>query len=478
MNGDTLTDTFQTLRPYTRPTPRVALATRDNWYLYLLIFILVGYACLGHSFASLGVGPLYIGDLTLAVGLLVAARTNCISPLFGAMPNLLLAILMAWVVSRTLPYIEIYGLDAIRDSVIVMYGLFAFVVIALLLQAPQRLAVIVRAYSRFAGFYAPAGVVIVVASAFVGKGLPTIPGSGIPVIDVRLGELSTHLAGIAIFALLGMRRVTMWWTLALLIGIFSISPNRGGMVACLLSIAMAAVLGKQLTRLVPIILVCGAIFLVALASGFSVGSENGRKVGAIEILENVESVLGSSNAGNLDDTKKWRLQWWGAIEDYTVNGPYFWIGKGFGINLAEADGYMVGQELGGPPLRSPHNGHLTILARAGVPGLLLWALVLTSWFAMMMRSMVKARRRGDVQFANLFLWIACYLLAVLIDASFDVALEGPMLGIWFWCLYGLGGGSAMIYRAAFNTLPPGSTVPILLWMDSHAEPQQGSGEAV
>jgi hypothetical protein len=39
-------------------------------------------------------------------------------------------------------------------------------------------------------------------------------------------------------------------------------------------------------------------------------------------------------------------------------------------------------------------------------------------------------------------------MAIVIDASFDVALEGPMLGIWFWCLFGLGIASTMIYRAA------------------------------
>jgi hypothetical protein len=38
-------------------------------------------------------------------------------------------------------------------------------------------------------------------------------------------------------------------------------------------------------------------------------------------------------------------------------------------------------------------------------------------------------------------------MAIIIDGTFDVALEGPMLGIWFWCLIGLGIGSVMVYRA-------------------------------
>jgi hypothetical protein len=38
-------------------------------------------------------------------------------------------------------------------------------------------------------------------------------------------------------------------------------------------------------------------------------------------------------------------------------------------------------------------------------------------------------------------------MAMLINASFDVALEGPMQGIWFWCLFGFGLGCVMVYRA-------------------------------
>jgi hypothetical protein len=90
-----------------------------------------------------------------------------------------------------------------------------------------------------------------------------------------------------------------------------------------------------------------------------------------------------------------------------------------------------------------------MLARAGVPGLVLWLLFLTSWFGMIINSMLAARRQGQDEWANLFLFITCYVMAIIINATFDVALEGPMQGIWFWCLVGFGIGSAMIYRYEF-----------------------------
>jgi hypothetical protein len=44
--------------------------------------------------------------------------------------------------------------------------------------------------------------------------------------------------------------------------------------------------------------------------------------------------------------------------------------------------------------------------------------------------------------------VFCYALGFLIDATFDVTLEGPMAGIWFWSLIGVGTGATMVYRAS------------------------------
>ena len=90
---------------------------------------------------------------------------------------------------------------------------------------------------------------------------------------------------------------------------------------------------------------------------------------------------------------------------------------------------------------------MTLLARAGIPGVVLWALVLVSWFGMLMRATLTALARGHKDWANLFLFIGSYAAAIVINATFDVVLEGPMQGIWFWCLFGFGIGSVMLYRA-------------------------------
>ena len=154
--------------------------------------------------------------------------------------------------------------------------------------------------------------------------------------------------------------------------------------------------------------------------------------------------MGESEEQDLSGTKEWRLKWWGDLVGYTVNGPYFWTGKGFGINLADDDGYQGTAWEG--QLRSPHNGHLTVLARAGVPGLALWLLVHLAWAAEMLNRYFQAKAAGRRRWQGAFLFLLAYWAAFMANASFDVFIEGPMGGIWLWTVYGAGLAAVWVYR--------------------------------
>src|SRR5262249_27281062 len=109
-----------------------------------------------------------------------------------------------------------------------------------------------------------------------------------------------------------------------------------------------------------------------------------RPVSAHQIVENAKSIFGQSGQ-QAEGTKQWRLNWWDIIINDTFHGPHFWTGRGFGINLADADGFAGTSDRHNPrpPTRSPHNAHMTMLARAGIPGVVMWEVVLLSWFATM-----------------------------------------------------------------------------------------------
>ena len=433
-------------------------------YMRLLFCTLAGYALLGKGFAYLGIAPLFIGEIALGLGLCAVFRSGCRLAMLATVPSFLLATLFTLVMTEAVAFIPAYGVDAIRDSVILLYSLFAFIVIALILEKPGRLCWTLGVYGGFAWLYGMIGGVLFYLSIYLADNLYDsgmyFPGTGIEMPYVRAGEAAPHLAGAAVFMLLGFRRVPPAWVLLLFVNILMVSPTRAAMLSCLIPLALAAVLGRQMRRLAPLLLLAGMLLAVMYAIGLEIQQSDRpdqRYVSAAQIVENVESILGTSEATNLDATKEWRLRWWQTIWNYTFNGPYFWTGKGYGMALFQADGFADDVK-GQPVLRSPHNIYMTVLARSGVPGLALWGVTLLAWFTALMNAHIVARLRGENQWANLFLWVGCYALAILIDASFDVALEGPMLGIWFWSLFGFGMASVMVYRACLDTA---GTVPLL-----------------
>jgi hypothetical protein len=162
-----------------------------------------------------------------------------------------------------------------------------------------------------------------------------------------------------------------------------------------------------------------------------------RKVSARQLAANVISITDSRQDVSLSGTREWRLAWWTKIIGYTVHGDYFWTGKGFGVNLADDDGFQDGV-VSFSPNRSPHSVQMTVLARTGVPGLCLWILLQTAFGLSLVRAYLRTRRDGRDWWGRITLWILAYWIALLVNGSFDVYIEGPQGGIWFWCIFGLG----------------------------------------
>jgi len=438
------------------PTGAAVDRRATDRYLPILAFGFAGYVVLGKSFAYLGLPPLFVGEILFALGLLAFLASGCTAALLTTVPALSAALLMAWVLLRTLQGIGAYGIDALRDGAVALYGGFAFIVAALLVERPIRIAQIMGYFRTQTRVLIPIAIVLYLIARFFFASIPKMPGQNIEIISVRSGELAAHLCGALVLVLVGLCKVSRTWlVIALAAALLIASQSRGGMLALLLPLVLAMILTGQIGRLATIAAALTVVMLLAAAADLEIDLPRGeRPISAAAVVENLASVAGSSEANNLDGTKQWRLGWWQAIRNYTVHGPYFWTGKGFGMNLAEADGFVVGLERGGPTVRSPHSVHMTYLARSGVPGLALWLLTIGSWTLALLRAAHLAWRRGDLDWARYFVFLVCYLASIVIDASFDVALEGPMLGIPFWILFGIGFGSLMVYRAWHLLEPP------------------------
>ena len=105
---------------FARALPAVFLGT--------LGLLLTGYAFLGRSVAYLGAPPLFVGEMTLALGVVAALVSWSLFSLVRSPVVWMIAALSAWGAVRTIPYIGAYGLDALRDATLWGYSAFALIV--------------------------------------------------------------------------------------------------------------------------------------------------------------------------------------------------------------------------------------------------------------------------------------------------------------------------------------------------------------
>jgi hypothetical protein len=402
--------------------------------------LLIAYAFLGRGVAYVGTGSFFIGELVLFLGILAFAL-NLGHARFGPFQWLLVAFIAVGLI-RTLPFLGQYGIVALRDAVVWGYALFALAVATTF--DPRWLEHLTRAYRWFIPaflLWVPVATGLELAFA---ENLPSWPGAPVAILEVKQGDFAVMLAGIAAFILVGLyedRRgripsAALWALLFLDLAIVGV-VSRGGLLAAVIGVAGALLFVRSSGRLLTAggIALAGFILLYALNPSLDVGSNQGRTLSFTQLVDNITSVVLDSDRGNLQGTKEWRLAWWEEIIDYTVDGPYFWTGKGFGINLADDDGFQV---LADRSLRAPHNGHMALLARGGVPLVGLWILIQVAFGIGLFRAARRARAAGEERLVMVAAWIFAFWSAALVNMTFDVYLEGPQGGIWFWSVIGLG----------------------------------------
>lgn len=153
----------------------------------------------------------------------------------------------------------------------------------------------------------------------------------------------------------------------------------------------------------------------------------GRTTGLNQIINNVNSFIGNTSDFKFNNTLNnniiWRFAWWSSIVQNTIEDKNIFTGIGSGADLVKNSGVFVEDE----KLRAPHSIHFNLLARYGFLFFLIWL----SWIIYTLRPLFFNKLNGDQYL------IALFILAFLINASFDVYLEGPMGSFPFWTFVGL-----------------------------------------
>lgn len=435
------------------PALRVSRRALGDRYLGFFAFVLAGYALGSKGFAYLGVPPLFIGEISLLLGLFALWHTHVLRRLLHTPLVQLLLAFMAFGAVRTLPFIGQYGLDALRDGVLWGYGLFSLVVAGLLISRPERIWAMVERYRRFVPIFLVGAPMVWLTTVLLdriarwtGIQVPSWPGSDVPIIHAKAGDMLVHLGAVAAFMTLGLAGPTRKSRVALLaIGVGLTALSRGGLLAFSVAFATAFVSRpRSRTAWSTAFVFVSILVLLAVTNLHIRFPGNDRDISFEQLMEHVKSTAGSEGDQDQENTKVWRLAWWAKIVNYTIiDGEYRWTGKGYGINLATDDGFQVTDD---DSLRSPHNATMTVLARSGVIGLVLWMLLNGAWFVSMLRAIRDAGRNHAREWYALFVFLLAYWLALIVNGTFDVFLEGPPGGIWLWSVIGFGIAAKIAYR--------------------------------
>jgi len=437
---------------------QVRIGRANTMFLNVLFGLLTGYATIGRGFAYLGFPPLYVGELTLLLGGAVLLRTGLLWSLLNDRVFICIAVFMAWGFYRTLPGVGTYGILAIRDAMIWGYAIFAFLVASALMSDISQPARLLRFFQRFALIIAFALPPLFVLSEFAASVIPNVPGTDVSLLVFKSGDALVHIAGILVLVLSGLVELTsLQSALLLALSLVLVARARSGLAGLLAAGSLPAILSPVRRYLIG-----GAIaLLVLLASAafldIKVQLTDRREFSANQIISGVQSavnVLSNPNwsslaqryasSDRLNGSVIWRVVWWSYLVQ-KVQMDFPMTGLGFGESLA-LPGVPVAI---GENVRSPHNGNMTIYARMGLIGFVLWLIALGVWLHAMLQSHLRAKRTGHPVWAALFMVFPAYVLASWLNGSFDVYLEGPMGGIWFWTL--IGAGAAM--RRWFQEMP-------------------------
>lgn len=427
-----------------RPARRTGLAER---YLLFLGCVLMGYALDGRGFAYLGVPPLFIGEIALLLGIGVLLRAGAWRRLWEAPPIIVLSAFFLLGIGQTAANYSEYGMDALRDAAVFYYGAFAVIVAGLLINEPRRLTQLLGLYYRFIPIFLIGIPIVAILYRGLHDNLPRWPWGDTPMIQEKEGDVMVHLAGALAFWTSGLvGAVSLIFTILLAANAAILGQiDRAGLVSFGASMGLG-MLHKPKSKLAWHMIggVIAAVVLLAVTGvHIEIPGGKGRELSFDQVMLNLTSITGDSGLDGMDSTKEWRMSWWKDIVDDDLLGRHRWTGRGFGINLADEYGYQV---MADHSLRSPHNAHMTVLARMGAPGFALWIVLQFTWLLGVVKSYWLSRRAGDVRWTGVFFFLGTFWLAFLINASFDVFLEGPMGGIWFWTVFGVGAAAVWIYE--------------------------------
>lgn len=404
----------------------------------IMLLTLAGYLAFDRAFAYLHVPrtPVFVGEIVLAIIVFGLLNVGDVSRAWRrSMADRLVLVFIAYGLARAIPGLMDQPITAAMDSAIWYYALIGIIVAGALGRHPSLAEWAAERYERAMPLLLAWLIVSTPLTVISG---PSVPDSTISVFAHRTGNSAVH--SVMIFAWIwseagrGMSSRRRWaLSLAALVALLVAgTQSRGGLVAGLVGLLLTVALvpnGGRLARQMAGAVLAMGVVLVVINPTIDLGE---RDISPSQLVANVASIAGGDGGSTLEANRGWRLRHWRTVaEGVSENAP--WAGHGFGPNVADLYG-IPQAEIG---LRNPHNSHLSVYARMGSIGLLLWVVLWAVWFSSVL-AVTRRVPKADSLARGLSTWAIVGVSAILVNAIFDPTLEGPQVAFWLWTLFGVG----------------------------------------
>ncbi len=404
--------------------------------------LVIGYLCMTRSFAYVGVQPLFIGEVALALFVVLKPRV-----VLGTWATAVLRNSPLNALGISLLLFVLYGIgelgrgilagdpvvDALKYFIFNYYTLYLFLGIWIGLRAPSFLRKLVHTVAWVHGIY---GLVWIVALRNVGM---HIPGSEVPLFGLPAG------GAVAILGLMCFERDLrpVWPVLALNIAVTAAMQARATWLGLALGMVVWGLLTGRLGRVAAMglagLLVVGVMDLADLRLGVGRSSEVSLDETLSRVIAPIDLDLAkqlSPTAQHSANTVEWRQKWWKqiwlSVQSSTLVEAF---GHGYGFDLfalAPAD-VRAGQA---EEIRTPHSVFYYALGYTGWVGVLLFSIMQLA----VLRLLWKAYKLSG-QPAGVVWWFMGISMAF-VEASF----ETPYKAIPFYLLVGMSMGPALQAR--------------------------------
>ncbi len=384
-----------------------------------------------YAFFNKGIAYSYLAEIFLFTGiLLIFFNRKKIEIYTDKKQVILLGLILFSLIYVLISLFKYNAFNVFRDSLAFQYGWFAIIIFYLKEEKEYFWDTLIKIYKwiplvlflNFSLFY------------YIFLNLPSISiFGGQHILLYKNGDKSLQLLICTILMILFSEKYSKSWLifnsiLIILNLLILLAFTRSGSVAylagifCFFFFSKTSLITDNLRKILKYIPVL--LFIVfGIFSAIEIdGDAQGRTISLSQITDNFSSIVSSDIDGSLTDNKVWRLVWWAKLLNESFTIEHFFIGKGLGMSLAGNDLTIVDENL-----RSPHNFHLTIIARFGYLIFFIWVY----WLYLLFKPLFKKQLSGKM------LGLTCILLAFIINGSFDVFFEGPMGAFPFWTLVGL-----------------------------------------